>query len=99
MGLIFGYLFFLGLYISANGSEVLYDLSNPISFVNILFLSTVCIVAFAGGNETEEEAEERRRKIQEQGKQLKERYQQTLDAKDYRAWIEWCVRFNGGKEN
>ena len=99
MGLIFGYLFFLGLYISANGSEVLYDLSNPISFVNILFLSTVCIVAFAGGNETEEEAEERRRKIQEQGKQLKERYQQTLDAKDYRAWIEWCVRFNGGNVN
>ena len=99
MGFFFGYYLFLVLFISGNGAEALFDLSNPISFLNILLLGALFGAVLLGGHWPEEGDEERRRRIQEEGRRLKERYRQTMSGKDLIAWAEWCQKFNGGREN
>ena len=100
--LLLMYFLFVIIYGGANGYASLFDPTSFIGLIHILFLIT-----FLGGlllplflcREPTEEEEKRYQEIQEQGKRLKETYQKTASYKDYKAWLDWCERYNGGRRN
>ena len=100
--LLLVYFLFVIIYGGANGYASLFDPTSFIGLIHILFL-----VTFSGGlllllflcREPTEEEKKRHQEIQEQGKRLKETYQKTASYKDYKAWLDWCERYNGGRRN
>ena len=99
---LFVYFLFVIIYGGANGYASLFDPTSFIGLIHILLLITfggvLLFLLFLCRGPTEEE-EKRYQEIQEQGKRLKETYQKTVSYKDYKAWLDWCDRYNGGKRN
>ena len=96
---LFVYLLFVMIYGGANGYASLFDPTSFIGLIHILFLVTILGALLFLCREPTEEEKKCHQEIQEQGKRLKETYQKTASYKDYKAWLDWCERYNGGRRN
>ena len=100
--LLLVYFLFVIIYGGANGYASLFDPTSFIGLIHILLLITfggiLLFLLFLCRESTEEE-EKRYQEVQEQGKRLKETYQKTANYKDYKAWLDWCEHYNGGRRN
>lgn len=96
---LFVYFLFLIVYGGANGYASLFDPTNFVGLIHILLLVTFFGSMIFLLRMPSEEDEKRYQEIQEQGKRLKETYQKTASYKDYKAWLDWCERYNGGRRN
>lgn len=97
--LLLVYFLFVIIYGGANGYASLFDPTSFIGLIHILFLVTILGALLLLCREPTEEEKKRYQGIQEQGKRLKETYQKTASYKDYKAWLYWCDRYNGGRRN
>ena len=99
---LFVYFLFVIIYGGAYGYASLFDPTSFIGLIHILLLITfggiLLFLLFLCRESTEEE-EKRYQEVQEQGKRLKETYQKTANYKDYKAWLDWCEHYNGGRRN
>ena len=96
---LFVYFLFVIIYGGANGYTSLFDPTSFIGLIHILLWVTILGGLLFLCRESTEEEEKRYQEIQERGKRLKETYQKTANYKDYKAWLDWCERYNGGRRN
>ena len=96
---LFVYFLFVIIYGGANGYASLFDPTNFIGLIHILFLVTIFGGLLLLCREPTEEEKKRHQEIQERGKYLKETYQRTSSYEDYKAWKNWCDQYNDGRRS
>ena len=96
MNFLTGYLLFFAITAAANGIDQLLDPTSLIGFLNILVLATIFLSPLLVDQKSLEEAAKRQEEIQRQGEQLKRRYYETRSCEDFKAWWDWCVKYNNG---
>ena len=67
-----------------------------LGFINILVLATIFLSPLLVDQKSLKEAAKRQEEIQRQGEQLKRRYYETRSYEDFKAWWDWCVKYNNG---